>query len=509
MIWTADARNLLKALSGENSVLVLDSLTLETDAHTVRGQGSLKRSDRSFELVARFGADGLDGNMAKFFMGGMPGPKIHTSKDRWKLTACTVDGIQFESAVFPASNANIKNGALAQITCSTHEIIVTPKVLDATDFGFVRKILDDLQGKELKSGDIIDSTLDKTEAKPSKFHAIFPGVKCLLADRFTSIERSNDFLGSSSSQQRDTFVAENAEYRIGLVEFDGELHVYLELPPSERSELEERRLFSALLDSVAFVHGCHPHPSLKEYSRSGRIVCCELFAASTLEAASIKPTNRWIAHAAPSETMIEVAYRFFGGSQAIVRRIKKTMWLYRDAASEAVPLPIRVLTACTLFEGLVKNLFDAHELRGPTKKGEAAAVFKSNKEEAKKLLMAKHDETVTDGKSESDWSRMAGWLNRCDYVRPKERLRAVAEYFGFSWEGDVEEIYEIWQGSRHGLAHGGEVTLDEQTIQRLFVAWSRLSGAIHRFILAEMGYVGQFAYSPLEAGLETMTLARK
>jgi hypothetical protein len=200
-------------------------------------------------------------------------------------------------------------------------------------------------------------------------------------------------------------------------------------------------------------------------------------------------------------SMLGIAYDYFKGEQAIVTRIKKAMWLYRDAASNAVPFPIKVLTACTLFEGLVKYLFDAHALKAPTKNGEESAAFKATKDAAKELLMVKHRETATDADVESDWSRMAGYLNGCGFVRPKERLKAVADHFGFQWENDVEQIHETWNRHRNGLAHGAEVKSDFDSISGLFQGWSRLSGAIHRFILAEMGYVGSFSYSPMEPGL--------
>jgi hypothetical protein len=86
---------------------------------------------------------------------------------------------------------------------------------------------------------------------------------------------------------------------------------------------------------------------------------------------------------------------------------------------------------------------------------------------------------------------------------------AVAECFEFPWAGDVEEIFDIWNSHRHGLAHGAEVKSDFDSIKGQFQAWSRLSGAIHRFILAEMGYIGSFSYSPMEPGLVEMDLKPK
>jgi hypothetical protein len=332
----------------------------------------------------------------------------------------------------------------------------------------------------------------------------------LLAEHFTKIERHNPFLPTTSDEKRDTFVDENDERRIGLVEIDGDLHVYLELPPSANSEEDEKAVFSALLEAVAFTHGCQPFPSLSEYSRAGRVVTCAITPTTELGIAMFTPlSNRAIHMGFGAKKMLGVAFDFFQQDKAIVRRISKAMWLYRDAASKAVPMPIQVLTACTLFEGLMQALFDAHNLKEPTSSSDNSVAFRNAKKGTISCLEQQHTRAGYGPKSESPWRRFAGYLKGLGYVRPKERTMAVAECFEFPWAGDVEEIFDIWNSHRHGLAHGAEVKSDFDSIKGQFQAWSRLSGAIHRFILAEMGYIGSFSYSPMEPGLVEMDLKPK
>jgi len=510
MIWTTNAKKLLEELNLEDSFLTLDSLTIQTEETTLTGRGTLKRRKGRFSLVARFEFGSVPGSFGQSHVDGMQNPRLYSRDEFWKMEAKTSGGVSFECEVGPPHRWTDHSDGVTEIRCHIDRLILIPQLLDATDFRCFDPLLEKLNEPGSIEGDCVEFSLDPPEPVATKFHAILPGVKCVLAEHMTRIERHNAFLPTTTSEKRDTFVDENEKRKIALIEENGDLHVYLELAPGNLTEDAEKKIFSALLDAVAFTHGCQPYCRLKEYSRGGRVVYCEIRPVTDLEIAMIKPLREHaVFRSTGARSMLEVAFDFFKGDKAIVTRVRKAMMRYRDAASKDVPLPIQVLTACTLFEGLVKYLFDAHSLKGPTKKGAPAAIFNANKEAAKELLMAKHREIGTDEKAESDWSRMAGYLNRCDYVRPKERLIAIAEHFHFPWKNDVEQIQEIWDRHRNALAHGAEVKEDFDSISELFQGWSRLSGAIHRFILAEMGYVGTFSYSPLEPGLVEMDLKAK
>jgi hypothetical protein len=504
MIWTADAKKLLDEFD-QGDLLTLDSLTIQAGDTTLSGRGTLKWENGRFAMTARFGLGTVPGVFAQSQFGGMQKPRFYSRDEFWKMEARTSNGASLACEVGPPHGWTDGGDGVTEIRCHIDKLILSPKLLDATDFRCFEALLEKFNEPGALENGEINVSLDPPETVPAKFHAILPGVKCVLAEHMTRIERHNVFLGDTSSSKRDTFVDENAERKIALIEKDGNLHVYLELPPGNRTEVTEKSIFSALIDAVAFTHGCQPYPRLKEYSRNGRVVCCEIRPVRELKTASIKPLSERAIHLGRNvRSMPGVAFEFFQRDQAIVSRIRKAMWLYRDAALEDVPLPVQVLTTCTLFEGLMQAIFDAHNLKGPTSSSDNSVAFRNAKKATIRCLNEQHTKAGYGPDSESPWRRFAGYLNGLGYVRPKERMMAVAGCFGFQWAGDVEEIFEIWNRHRHGLAHGAEVKEDIHSIGELFLAWSRLSGAIHRFILAEMGYVGSFSYSPMESGLEVL-----
>jgi hypothetical protein len=509
MIWTENAANFLKDIS-EYPNLTLDSLSIKAGESTLSGRGSICENQGHFTLTARFDHESIPLDFVENHFKDMLKPRFYSREDFWRLQAETSSGVTFTCTVAPPHGWTDRGNGVTDIRCDIDMLTFTPKPPNAADILWFETLVKKHSKLSAQNEEDIKGCPDPPEPVPSKFHAILPEVQCVLAEHMTRIERQNAYLPTTTSEKRDTFVDENSERKIALIEENGNLHVYLELATTNQSDDVENKIFTALLDAVAFTHGCQPYPQLKEHSRDGRIVCCELRSITNLELAMFKPLRKNAVYIqSGARVMLGVAFEFFQREEAIVTRIRKAMWLYRDAASKEVPLPIQVLTACTLFEGLVKYLFDAHDLKAPTKNGKPAAIFKGNKETAKKLLMEKHRETCTEGDAETDWSRMAGYLNSCDYVRTKERIAAVAQHFGFPWENDIEQVHEIWNRHRNALAHGSEVKDDYHSINLLFQAWSRLSGATHRFVLAEMGYVGTFSYSPMEAGLEEMNLTAK
>jgi hypothetical protein len=501
MTSNSGAKRLLEEFEQGGGFLILSALSIQAGDTSLTGSGKLLHSNESFLLTARFELGSVPGDFARSNVDGMREPHLYSRDQFWKIRATTFGGVEFEGAVAPPHGWRDRADGVTEIDCDIDQINLEGE----TDTDFLIALYQVLEGVDLTINQTFEVPLDSLNSTPSRFHAILPGVNCLLAEHRTRVERHNAFFQATASERLDTFVDVNDERRIGLVEEDDGLHVHLELPPGDRSEEVEKAIFSALLNAVAFTHGCQPIPCFKEYRRAGRVVLREVRPVTTLKMATIKP----IGSQARDRCMLGLAFDFFKRDQAIVPRIQKAMWLYRDAAAEAVPLPVQLLTACTLFEGLVQALFDAHNLKGLTSSSENSIAFRNAKKATISCLEGQHVKTGFGLDAESPWRRFAGYLKNAGYVRPKERTMAVAEFFGFPWAGDVEEIFTIWNRHRNGLAHGAEVKGDFDSIKGQFQAWSRLSGAIHRFILAEMGFVGRFIYSPMEPGLEEMDLKPK
>jgi hypothetical protein len=505
MIWTSNATKLLAKLRSSDPVLLLDQLSITAGELTIEGRGSLHRKDDQFILTARFDLGSIPVDFPNRQFGDMKKPKMYGREDFWQAQARTAEGVLLTCAVPPSMKWSERSDGITEIHCTTDSLNLTPQFLDACDFSFIRELLSAMN--ENPSAREYEVSIEPPQPIPSQYHAILPGVKPVLANVDTKIERQNPFIGPTSSNDKDTYIEERNDCTLATLGYEGDLHVYLKYKQKAKTVDEEVKEFEALLDAIAFTHGCHPHTRLREHCQDGRVVLCEISPNENLEQSMFAPISERLLHQYPeSRSMLGVAWDYFKGSGALVTRFKQVLWLHRHAASKDVPLPVQVLTACTLFEGLIKALFDAHGLKNPTNKSENAAEYNAAKKDAQKWLLEVHAANRFAQGEESPWSRMSGALNDFPFVRPKERLQAVATLFGMTWEGDVLSIFDHWNSHRNPLAHGGELKQDFESTRKLFLAWSRLSGALHRFILHEMGYRGWFVYSPMEEDLYALQI---
>jgi hypothetical protein len=201
--------------------------------------------------------------------------------------------------------------------------------------------------------------------------------------------------------------------------------------------------------------------------------------------------------------MIGSAARFFSSDSRLARVILDFAFLHRDAGMTAVPLKVQVLTACTIFEGLVVELLKEHQLEEGALLSDDGQAFDA----AKKAALAwTREQGAGQEAANTPWARISSRLANSPYLRTKEKVKAVGDHYGLPWEGDFKEVYSIWEQVRHALAHGASGEMDFNRSRKFFTAWSRLSGAIFRFTLAEMGYTGWFRYSPMEDELQELEI---
>ena len=204
--------------------------------------------------------------------------------------------------------------------------------------------------------------------------------------------------------------------------------------------------------------------------------------------------------------MIGIATKFFSGERPMVPKFLEFAFLHRDAGMKAVPLKVQVLTACTVFEGLVTELLKEYQLEEAALLSEDGKAFDAAKNA---VLVWSRAQGAGLQAENTPWARISSRLENSPYLRTKEKVKAVGDHYGLPWEGDIKEVYSIWEQVRHALAHGASGGMDFNRSRKFFTAWSRLSGAIFRFMLAEMGYTGWFRYSPMEPGLKELQILPK
>lgn len=204
MIWTIDVKKLLEELKEGDSLLTLDSLTIQAGETFLKGRGKLREEKGRFSLTARFDQDSVPGEFSQAHFSGMEKPRIYSRDEFWKMEAKTSGGILFACEVGPPHRWTDRSDGVTEISCHIDKLTVTPGLLDATDFGFLEKTIEKInEPGAFEEGFTV--SLDSPQPVPSKFHAILPGVKCVLAEHFTKIERHNPFLPTTSESKRDTY----------------------------------------------------------------------------------------------------------------------------------------------------------------------------------------------------------------------------------------------------------------------------------------------------------------
>ena len=202
--------------------------------------------------------------------------------------------------------------------------------------------------------------------------------------------------------------------------------------------------------------------------------------------------------------MISKAFDFYRAGSPLINRFNRLHSLLCEAHEGMIIRETDMLALCTVFEGLIGCLFDHHRLKEPTRASIAAVQFKEATDAVRAWLKQKDDESVSS--KDSPWDRLIGFIKNCGYVRTQEKLKAVAEYYGISWNGDMEEVFGMWKKQRNPLAHGSGREEGPDGMREMFHAWSRITGTINRLMLSEMKYDGWFCHSPMEAGKEVLEI---
>ncbi len=494
-----EADNFLKVMrKGKRSIPFL-RLTAFTDVGEIIGSGSIS-SDGDKYLIEWYVPDG---ELAQKILRDLEkgGPRIYTPEHRWEMDGETSEGLVLSFKVFPPRLGSRSSLKVIRLDLETSRLLVTRKKSTLEDeaefaarvrsFGF----------------SLAESKATESSSKDSVYHAAFLGVKSpLRTQRKTTIEIANDFLGGAgSSWKSDTWMLVRDHMTFALIQRKNRLHAYLSFESCDLSEDEQESRFTAFLEAVAFTHGCRPWPLFRELIQDCRTVECVIFTPDRVLQTSAAPLDdRTIAFHPEAESMMVSALDFYSKGSDLVRQFNRLRSILCEAHEGRVIREADILALCTVFEGVIKCLFDHYELRDRTQNSSGASQFKEASLAVREWLNQKHVKLANT--KDSPWFRLIGFIKSCGYIRTDERANAVADFYGIPWEGDMELVLEMWKSQRHPLAHGARRDDDPAATKEMFRAWSRITGAINRLMLAEMGYLGWFRYSAMEAGLHEMNL---
>ncbi len=513
MIWTSNAEKLLAILRGPNPFVCLDKVTLSYKGEKFDGLGTMEvdSEHNRFEIDFRFQYEAVPIEFLELFS-RRSAPSIETPEDFWEAEVTTACGIRFSMRIPPPHESESGTSHVLRFWSHVEAINLVPdswntgdRDVQAAHTECINTIFSRGRVRVPGESEKADAVLDRARAQaPPKFHAILAGVELGVTNTAEVGTHHHPLEGEKSHFKFGLYEEDHGHYRFCLESEVNDLLVTMHFKDPNASHEECLRIFQALLSAVAFTHGYHSWPLLEEHCLDGRISLCRIKPYLKLERAEFQPLNEHLSRPHRNcGTMIGVATQFFSSGSPLVAVILEFAFLHRDAGMKAVPLKIQVLTACTIFEGLVREMLKEHRLEEAALSSEDGLAFDAVRKAA---VAWSREQGVGQAATDTPWARISGVLAGSHFLRTKEKVRAVGEHFRIPWEGDLKEVSSIWDQQRHALAHGASGELDFNRSQKFFTAWSRLSGAIYRFMLAEMGYTGWFCYSPMEEGKEMLEI---
>lgn len=491
MIRHTKADKFLTDLRKPNGMVRLVELHAETPAGTRSGIGEIEWRDGKYRIEWLLSHEVALSGVMEAFIKEWNGPKLYTKVDRWRMQGVTANGLHLEFDVYPPRSSQITNSPFIRFKFETHVLkVVEPEVDPEEEAEFAARMV--MYGLDLPGS--------SASPKEVLHHAVFLGIESpLRRQRQTVTTIVNDFHGEMEGIKNDTWVWEKDGMTFALIQREEGLHAYLRLKNPRHPLEEQERIFTAFFNTIGFTHGFRAFPAAREVCHDLTVVKCWIANLDKLAGTSAASLGDRTSMS-DCDAMVVAGFDFFLSGSALVSRFWNLHGILCEAHEGSVIRRSDLLALCTVFDGLIGCLFDHHRLKASTRKSERAEEFSAAKLAVSEWLQAKH--VASGSKMDSSWDRFIGYFKSCGYVRPEEKIRAVSDFYGFPWDGDMAEIFRIWKQQRNPLAHGSTRDLNDDGVKSMFAAWSRLTGAINRFMLAEMGYTGWFCYSVMEPGLQ-------
>jgi hypothetical protein len=478
-------QDFVKAVRQGGAKFRADNIVITTDAGQLQGKGLLEVTDGRFRLHVILGA-------------GSKIPEVTTGikvqREFWTVQGKIEDEIGFSLQSLP--NNVSRNYTFGQAEKSSLDFTAGHIELAAIGFdNLTSKQVFELQkqatGQPIAAG---------VEAPPQNtkvvFHAVLPNFKLIERNGGTETKRKNDFLGESSHSTLDTFHGQMAAWEYGLVERDGDLHVHLLSKPEHQSQGENHdwRLFQAFLNALAFTHAQHAWPFSVEHRRDGKLITDRVHLHEDVADSPHAPFSEALAFNNLTKNLtwsfgvaLEHAYTFFSGDARLAREVETLLYIFREATGRGIPKRIALLSLCSLFESLVRAVYE--EEIAP-KNPDAAAEFQRAKNEVCEDLLQKE---------QVPYKRLAAILTPAEPVNNRMRYDAVIEHLGLKPQAQWQELYGLWSKFRNPMSHRmAKEDKSEDSIKDELIAESRIAGAINCLILKLMKYSGYVRLSVYE-----------
>jgi len=492
-------QDFLNAIRQDGASFRADNISIDTGSGKVSGKGTLRISKGRFSLDVP-----LD-DLSK--VPETPTGIIDRSRF-WKVRGLIEDEIEFGFEGMPSGRReNYGHHPWKVLPLSSCFIDVVPTGWDTLTNAERKTWQEEAIKARLPAGaDNAPSSASQDSPPPTKddhasvdvrFDATLREFQLIAFNGGTTLTSKNDFLGESPAGSKlDTFHGEFQGWRFALIQNEKDLDVYFWAQPEYKSASEEddRRLFRAFLDAVAFTHGQHAWPFSTEHRHDGKLVLDRVHLTSGVARTPHAPfTERLDGNGRTGRLKwgfsepLEKAFRFFGSNSAVSSEVTHLLYLFREASASGVPKRITLLSLCCLLESLVRLIYE--EEIAPQRTMEVAEFQKVKKEICDELTK----------KSQPAYQRLAAVVTNVDPVNIRIQFGAVVEHLGLEPPARWDELYRLWSKFRNPISHRmSKADEADGALKDDLLAESRIAGAINCMILKLMSYSGYIRLSAYE-----------
>jgi hypothetical protein len=320
------------------------------------------------------------------------------------------------------------------------------------------ELLDQLHEAHKKVNPTVTEPRKPRKGEPEDEHfAIIPGVKLLIRPDKIVSNVTHPFLGESNSFAYNCFQGEIGAGQFCLQDKEGDLLVYFNRPTKTgvTSGISSVSIFEGILKAVGFTHDVHPWPYYRQFRVDHRIQTRWVKPPPMCMTDGLLPMLEGrLRQASDSRSLFIKAAEFFAAGDEQSEIFDRALWLLHASNPHGMVFELRVLTLCSILEGLVKP--------------HAGGNLGSNSDAWKKGI----------------------------------------EKLGLDWDGWFEKVYQSWKDYRNKLAHGFDVLPSAANPIDIMNVYSRIFAAIYIIMARQMGFAGKLESSMLET-TDTITLAAK
>jgi hypothetical protein len=488
-------KDFLNAVRRQGEKFRADNIVITTDSGELHGNGIIEVGKGAFEIHVTLAESTRRPELPQ---------GIKVRRDFWLIQGMIEEEIGFSVRSLPSNssfNYNFGQPERSTLEFSANRMELTPTGFDC----MTSRQIYEIQQQAKQQAGIVEAASSAVAAPvctapPANvlvtFRAVLPDFKLIERNAGTETKSNNDFLGESSRSTSDTFHGEMLGWTYGLIERDGDLHVYLTSKPERKSlgKDHDGRLLHAFLQALAFTHAQHAWPFSFEHRRNGKLVTDRIQLNEDVADSPHAPFTERLAFNNLTKDLtwkfgdvLELAYAFFSSDSKLARESENLLYIFREATANGIPKRITLLSLCSLLESIVRVIYE--EEIAPKKAVETAEFQKAKKETCEEL----------NKKNQPTYQRLAAILNNADPVNTRMRFDAVIEYLGLKPQDRWQELHGLWSKFRNPISHRmSKDNESEESYKEESLAESRIAGAINCMILKLMNYSGYVRLSAFE-----------